>query len=76
MTTNENLESKPNLRLITPATSDNQAFPENPVGLSIWAMIAALGTYFCMYGFRKPFTAGTYEEIDRKSTRLNSSHRP
>ncbi len=28
-----------------------------------WAMIAAFGTYFCMYGFRKPFTAATYEGI-------------
>lgn len=25
-----------------------------------WALIAAFGTYFCMYAFRKPFTAGTY----------------
>ena len=23
-------------------------------------MLAAFGTYFCMYGFRKPFTAATY----------------
>lgn len=27
---------------------------------TIWAMLAAFGTYFCMYGFRKPFTAATY----------------
>ena len=27
-----------------------------------WSMIAAFGCYFCVYGFRKPFTAGTYEE--------------
>lgn len=26
-----------------------------------WCMIAAFGTYFCMYAFRKPFTTGTYE---------------
>lgn len=25
-----------------------------------WALVAAFGTYFCMYGFRKPYTAGTY----------------
>ncbi len=25
-----------------------------------WCMIAAFGTYFCMYAYRKPFTAGTY----------------
>ena len=26
-------------------------------------MLAAFGTYFCMYGFRKPYTASTYEGI-------------
>jgi len=26
-----------------------------------WLLIAAFGTYFCMYGFRKPYTAATYE---------------
>jgi hypothetical protein len=25
-----------------------------------WTMIAAFGCYFCVYGFRKPFTAGQY----------------
>lgn len=25
-----------------------------------WCMLAAFGTYFCMYAFRKPFNAGTY----------------
>ncbi len=28
-----------------------------------WALIAAFGTYFCMYGFRKPYTAATYAEV-------------
>jgi hypothetical protein len=37
-----------------------------------WSMIAAFGAYFCMYAFRKPFTAGTYEgyhffEMDYKA---------
>ncbi|MHA8056678.1 DUF5690 family protein [Aquirufa nivalisilvae] len=27
----------------------------------IWSMLAAFGCYFCVYGFRKPFTAGLYE---------------
>ncbi len=27
-----------------------------------WALIAAFGTYFCMYGFRKPYTAATYDD--------------
>ncbi len=34
----------------------------HPSWLSAWAMIAAFGAYFCMYGFRKPFTAATYDE--------------
>jgi hypothetical protein len=25
-----------------------------------WSMVAAFGCYFCVYGFRKPFTAGQY----------------
>lgn len=29
--------------------------------LSAWAVVAAFGAYFCMYGFRKPFTAGKFE---------------
>ena len=29
--------------------------------LSLWATLAAFGTYFCMYGFRKPFTAASYD---------------
>ncbi|MGA1367782.1 MAG: DUF5690 family protein [Blastocatellia bacterium] len=31
---------------------------------SIWAVTAAFGAYFCMYGFRKPFTAASYEEAE------------
>ena len=27
-----------------------------------WVLVAAFGTYFCMYGFRKPYTAATYAE--------------
>jgi hypothetical protein len=30
---------------------------------SLWAVTAAFGTYFCMYAFRKPFTAATYEDV-------------
>ena len=29
----------------------------------VWCMVAAFGTYFCMYAFRKPFNAGTYEGL-------------
>lgn len=30
---------------------------------SAYCIIAAFGTYFCMYAFRKPFTAGTFAEL-------------
>lgn len=29
----------------------------------VWILIAGFGTYFCMYGFRKPYTAATYNHI-------------
>jgi hypothetical protein len=29
---------------------------------ALWAVTAAFGTYFCMYGFRKPFTAAAYAD--------------
>jgi hypothetical protein len=28
----------------------------------VWAVVAAFGTYFCMYGFRKPYTAGDFAD--------------
>jgi hypothetical protein len=28
-----------------------------------WVLVAAFGTYFCMYGFRKPYTAATYAGV-------------
>ncbi len=28
----------------------------------LWSIVAAFGCYFCVYGFRKPFTAGLYED--------------
>jgi hypothetical protein len=34
---------------------------DRPLTLSTWSIVAAFGAYFCMYGYRKPFTAGTYE---------------
>ena len=34
------------------------------VTFSTYAIIAAFGTYFSMYAFRKPFAAGTYETIE------------
>src|SRR5262245_11692219 len=39
---------------------------EAPAGrglsMSAWCVVAAFGTYFCMYAFRKPFTAGSYAD--------------
>ena len=32
-------------------------------GHPTWALIAAFGTYFCMYGLRKPYTAATYADV-------------
>ncbi|HEV3082445.1 MAG TPA: DUF5690 family protein, partial [Gemmataceae bacterium] len=29
-------------------------------GLSVWCIVAAFGTYFCMYAYRKPFAASDY----------------
>ncbi|MGE3820368.1 MAG: DUF5690 family protein, partial [Isosphaeraceae bacterium] len=33
------------------------------LSLSAWCVVAAFGTYFCMYAFRKPFTAGDYAGV-------------
>lgn len=41
-----------------PATPGRQPF----WSLSAWCVVAAFGTYFCMYGYRKPFTAGLYAD--------------
>ena len=30
---------------------------------SIYCITAAFSTYFCMYAFRKPFSAGTYSDL-------------
>lgn len=29
----------------------------------IWAVVAAFGTYFCMFAFRKPFTVSQYSDV-------------
>ncbi|MCO8124129.1 DUF5690 family protein [Stieleria sp. TO1_6] len=34
----------------------------NPAWFSTYCIVAAFGTYFCMYAFRKPFTAATYQD--------------
>ena len=35
---------------------------DRPWFLALWCVLAAFGAYACMYGFRKPFTAGTYSD--------------
>lgn len=46
---------------LNPATRKTDAPVFIPV--SVWCVIAAFGTYFCMYAFRKPFTAATYSDV-------------
>lgn len=33
------------------------------LAVSVWCVVAAFGTYFCMYAFRKPFTAAGFAEL-------------
>ena len=43
----------------------------SPAVFSIYAMLAAFSTYFCMYAFRKPFSAGTYEGLTLFNTEID-----
>lgn len=48
---------------IVPPPSSRESAPPRAAarwGGSAWAIVAAFGTYFCMYAFRKPFTAATF----------------
>lgn len=38
-----------------------------PWFLALWTMVAAFGTYTCMYGFRKPFTAAGFGDPRAKA---------
>lgn len=44
-----------------PPASGLEPIVSNPFFSSMWAIVAAFGTYFCMYAFRKPFTAASYD---------------
>lgn len=35
----------------------------NPVLFTLYAVVASFAAYFCMYAFRKPFSAGTYQGL-------------
>ena len=50
--------------LISPPASAPTRWLSHPGMLSLWCVAAAFGTYACMYGFRKPFTAGTYLDAE------------
>jgi hypothetical protein len=39
-----------------------QLASRNSLAVSAWAVTAAFGAYFCMYAFRKPFTAADYKD--------------
>lgn len=41
-----------------------QALLRSNVLFISWAVIASFGVYFCMYAFRKPFNAGTYQGFE------------
>lgn len=49
---------------ITTTTSDPARRDRDDLSWVIWAAFAAFGTYFCMYGIRKPFTAGSYNDTE------------
>src|SRR5262245_50575182 len=46
-------------------TAEIEAAPRHArrLALSAWAVVAAFGTYFCMYAYRKPFTAADFADL-------------
>jgi hypothetical protein len=47
--------------LVSPLNSASRTLP--PWLFSAWAIVAAFGTYFCVYAFRRPFTGAKFEGI-------------
>ena len=45
----------------TPTARPLARWMERPWFFTLWSVLAAFGAYACMYGFRKPFTAGVYD---------------
>ena len=41
---------------------------------SLYAVTAAFTAYFCMYAFRKPFLASSYEEVELSIQLLSLIH--
>ena len=55
------------LNIVYPSIADMAATTNNVRLQKIfanpgWALIAAFGTYFCMYGYRKPYTAAAFSD--------------
>ena len=47
---------------MTPIDSLRSRLSRSDLALACWSTIAAFGAYFCMYGFRKPFTAAAFAD--------------
>ena len=45
-----------------PESISRPRWSEHPLWLTAWCVAASFGTYACMYGFRKPFTAAAYTD--------------
>jgi uncharacterized membrane protein len=43
------------------AANQNKTLIKTPYALVVWAAFASFTTYFCMYGFRKPMSAATFD---------------
>ncbi len=51
--------------MFVPGIKSSASLSNSPTSpwLTLWATVAAFGAYFCMYGFRKPFTAAGYGDM-------------
>lgn len=47
--------------MLRAVTDEPSSRPLDPRLIAAWAIAAAFTTYFCMYSFRKPFAAGSFE---------------
>ncbi len=55
-----------------PSTGIRGALDRSSPGvMGVYAIVASFTTYFCMYAFRKPFAAATYEELKFMGTALD-----
>jgi hypothetical protein len=51
------------MRLMLGSRISRRLENSSPAVFATYVVVAAFGTYFCMYAFRKPFTAGTFEDV-------------